>query len=334
MGGLEMDPPSPNKAPSPAEGQRSGDLKACSTRDGSLEGGLPWLEAGPQEALLLPPTGRLPSNAHSLPFALSLFSALQQSGPFWKGKRMGIPRIGDGAPGAKDRASHLQGEQPSISRAPAGNPRSHPPLTPGPQTPSALRNPLPQASQPPGASGSPAFPSYTFWELKDWVQWYRTRLSLGQWAGLAASGVSWASAGLAASLSSAEMGHQLQLVGVKLLGVAMTARNPRAERRRFRQRLALSRPASHGLAEPAPLLRSLPPLSVNVISHWASEGGSQGIPGGPSLRLPLARPWPVRDKPPVLSVASVEGCAEPERSGVCPPGGSWLASCLPMIPPL
>lgn len=30
---------------------------------------------------------------------------------------------------------------------------------------------------------------------------------------------------------------------------------------------ALSRPASHGLAEPAPLLLSLPPLSVNVITH-------------------------------------------------------------------
>lgn len=126
---------------------------------------------------------------------------------------------------------------------------------------------------------------------------------MGQWAGLAALGASWASAGLAASLSSAEMGHQLQLVGVKLLGVAMTAQNPRAERRRLRRRLALSRPASHGLAEPAPLLRSLPPLSVNVISHWASEGGSEGIPGGPSLLLPLARPWPVLDKPPVLSVA-------------------------------
>lgn len=65
--------------------------------------------------------------------------------------------------------------------------------------------------------------------------------------------------------------------------------------------VALSRLASHGLAEPAHLLCSLPPHSVNVITHWSSGGGGEGIPGAPSLLL-LALPWPMPDEPPVLSV--------------------------------
>lgn len=133
------------------------------------------------------------------------------------------------------------------SLARSSDPFNHLPLPPGILFP-----------KPPSASGFPAFSGCTFCELKDWVQWYRTRLSLGQWAGLAAWGASGASAGLAASLSSAEMGHQLQLVGVRLLGVAMTAQNQRKERRRLRQRrLSL---AQHHMASPSLPLSFSPSL--------------------------------------------------------------------------
>lgn len=170
--------------------------------------------------------------------------------------RMDIPRIGAGAPGAQDRASHLQGEQPGVSRPLAPNPRFHP--TVSRQVLRPLQLPGIPSPKPPSASGFPAFSGCTFCELKDWVQWYRTRLSLGQWAGLAAWGASGASAGLAASLSSAEMGHQLQLVGVRLLGVAMTARNQRKKRRRLRQRrLSL---AQHHMASPSLPLSFSPSL--------------------------------------------------------------------------
>lgn len=162
---------------------------------------------------------------------------------------------------------------------------------------------------------------------------------MGQWAWLAASGASGASAGFAASLSSAEMGHQLQLVGVRLLGVAMTARNPREESRRLRRR-RLSRPASHGLAEPAPLLRSLAP-SLPRECHYSpgSRGRGEGIPGAHSLLLPLARPWPVSEKPSVLGQArwkgarrrrKVDHAPEQLQSGQSPAEDSTIAStfCL------
>lgn len=222
--------------------------------------GLPGWRLDPRKcssSLPQPPLQQAAFPAVPIPFPLplSLFSILEQIWPFWEGNRMDIPRIGVGAPGAQDKASHLQGEQPSAAVLWPGNPRFHPPVLH--QVPRPL-NPSPQASEPPGASSSSACSGYTFWELKDWVQWYSTRLSLGQWAGLAAWGASGASAGLAASLSSAEMGHQLQLVGVRLLGVAMTA-GIRRRKEGSSGSTALSRSASHGLVEPAPLLSSLPP---------------------------------------------------------------------------
>lgn len=64
---------------------------------------------------------------------------------------------------------------------------------------------------------------FTFCELNDWVQWYRTSLSLDLKAGCVGSWFSSTSLDLPASFSSAEMGHQLQFVAVILLGVAMTA---------------------------------------------------------------------------------------------------------------
>lgn len=125
------------------------------------------LEAGPQEALLLPPRSSRPLQKAALPavpilfpLPLSLFSALQQTGSFWKGKRMDIPRIGAGALGARDRASHLQGEQPAVSRPLAPNPRFHP--TVSRQVLRPLKPPGIPSPKPPSASGFPAFSGRTF----------------------------------------------------------------------------------------------------------------------------------------------------------------------------
>lgn len=62
----------------------------------------------------------------------------------------------------------------------------------------------------------------TFWELKDCVQWYNTSLSLEN--GLGSIVGSWLSSPSVTlpSSSMAEMGHQLQLVGVTWLEDAMT----------------------------------------------------------------------------------------------------------------
>lgn len=89
----------------------------------------------------------------------------------------------------------------------------------------------------------------TFCELKDWVQWYKTSLSWDLRAGSVGSWFSSPSVDFPASFSSAEMGHQLQLVGVTLLGVAMTACEQRGEGRGA----SAASPASHGLPPAASL---------------------------------------------------------------------------------
>jgi hypothetical protein len=139
---------------------------------------------------------------------------------------------------------------------------------------------------------------------------------LGQWAGLDASGASGVSTGLAASLSSAEMGHQLQLVGVRLLGVAMTARDPRKEEGGG-SAAARWRPASHGLFEPAPLP---PPPPRDVITHWVQEEG-QGDPGALSSSSQLE----------VLPEGPREGRLQ--KPGPSPPERSQLVSHLPKTSP-
>lgn len=60
---------------------------------------------------------------------------------------MDIPRFGAGARGVQDRASPLQGEQPSASVLWPENPTFHPPALH--QVPRPL-NPSPLASKPPG----------------------------------------------------------------------------------------------------------------------------------------------------------------------------------------
>lgn len=171
----------------------------------------------------------------------------------------------------------------------------------------------PSWRSPPSFPSAPCAPS-TFCELKDWVQWYRTRLSLGQWAGLDASGASGASTGLAASLSSAEMGHQLQLVGVRLLGVAMTARD-RRRKEAARRRLA---GAQHHMASPSLPLFLLPLPAMSLLTGCRGRG--KGIPGlfpppppicGSSLRAP-----------------GKEGCRKPRRVDRAPQSThSWPVTC-------
>lgn len=76
---------------------------------------------------------------------------------------------------------------------------------------------------------SPLLSSRTFWEANDCVQWYRTSLSLLKGLGSAvgsshSSPSAAAAAAILPSSSMAEMGHQLQLVGVTWLEDAMTER--------------------------------------------------------------------------------------------------------------
>ena len=265
------------------------------------------LEAGPQEALLPLPAAAAPSNrppSQQCPFPSSCLCLSSQpsnrlglSGR--ERGRMAVPRMTDGAPGAQDEASPRRAAQrPPSSRTP------RPPGPPNPRVYPSVSEQIFRSLNPPGspppsllAAGRIGFPGSllaTFCELKDWVQWYRTRLSLGQWAWLAASCASGASAGFAASLSSAEMGHQLQLVGVRLLGVAMTARNPREESGRLRRRRRLSL-AQHHMASracPSPsLARSLPSPRMSLLTGRGGEG--RGDPGSslppPPLGPPLAR---------------------------------------------
>lgn len=222
---------------------------------GGYRGWTPGSASSPalQQQHLPPHQAVFPAVPILFPSPLSLFSALpppparapHPDRPAVSGRergRMDAPKIENCAPGAQAGpvASQVSspGRNPRVPRPPGPpDPRFPPPVFRCRQIPQALGLPSPSLPAT-GAGGSR--PGSTFCELKDWVQWYRTRLSLGQWAGLAASGASGASAGLAASLSSAEMGHQLQLVGVRLLGVAMTARNQRQERRRLRRGGSLS----------------------------------------------------------------------------------------------
>lgn len=337
--------PARGRPPCRAEGQRRCNLEHLSIRMAALREGLGrdqrgWrLDPGKRSSSLptaAAPSSRPPSQQFPFPSPCLCLSSQPSNRAGLSGRergRMDGPRIGDDAPVAQDRASHLLGDSLAspVLLAPE-TPDSTLQSSPGLRPPklSSIPSPKPPKHQAPPGPLLP--PGSTFCELKDWVQWYRTRLSLGQWAGLAASGAAGASTGLAASLSSAEMGHQLQLVGVRLLGVAMTARNQRQERRRLRRRL--SRRASHGLAEPAPLPRSRPPLSVNVITHWASGGGARGS----RELLPSSSPWPApgqSQKRHQSSLAgSVEGCKEPWASGPCAPNSSYLAGHLPKIPSL
>lgn len=169
----------------------------------------------------------------------------------------------------------------------------------------------PSRRSPPSLQSAPCAPS-TFCELKDWVQWYRTRLSLGQWAGLAASGASGASTGLAASLSSAEMGHQLQLVGVRLLGVAMTARD-RRRKEAARRRLA---GAQHHMASPSLPLSLLPLPAMSLLTGCRGRG--KGIP-----RL-FPPPLSCRSSP---RAPGSEGCWKQRRVGRAPRVLSWAVTC-------
>lgn len=72
---------------------------------------------------------------------------------------------------------------------------------------------------------------FTFWEVKDCVQWYKTSLSLLKGLGSAVGSSHSSPSVILPSSSMAEMGHQLQLVGVTWLEDAMTERFVRVEER-------------------------------------------------------------------------------------------------------
>lgn len=76
----------------------------------------------------------------------------------------------------------------------------------------------------------------TFCEAKDCVQWYKTSLSLLKGLGSAESSSHSSPSATLPSSSMAEMGHQLQLVGVTWLEDAMTERFVRVEERRGARR--------------------------------------------------------------------------------------------------
>lgn len=71
----------------------------------------------------------------------------------------------------------------------------------------------------------------TFWEVNDCVQWYRTSLSLLKGLGSDDGSSQSSPSVILPSSSRAEMGHQLQLVGVTWLEDAMTERFVRVEER-------------------------------------------------------------------------------------------------------
>lgn len=83
---------------------------------------------------------------------------------------------------------------------------------------------------PPPSSRSAVF--LTFWEVNDCVQWYKTSLSLLKGLGSAAGSSHSSPSVTFPSSSIAEMGHQLQLVGVTWLEDAMTERFACVQERR------------------------------------------------------------------------------------------------------
>lgn len=74
-------------------------------------------------------------------------------------------------------------------------------------------------------------PGLTFCEAKDCVQWYKTSLSLLKGLDSAVGSSHSSPSATLPSSSMAEMGHQLQLVGVTWLEDAMTERFVRVEER-------------------------------------------------------------------------------------------------------
>lgn len=131
---------------------------------------------------------------------------------------------------------------------------------------------------------------------------------------------------MAASLSSAEMGHQLQLVGVRLLGVAMTARTRREPGRRLR-RCGAARFAQHHMAS-----LSLPPPSPRMSLLTGPVGGGVGDPGSsfpaptrPHLLLRLAPhgPWPAAQGNPPVPPCQVSGKGSEDLQTI----PRWPATC-------
>lgn len=93
------------------------------------------------------PSNRPPSQQCPFPSPCLCLSSQPSNRPGLSGRergRMDVPRIGDGAPGAQDSASHLPGERPSILHPPGPRtPTSHPPAS------HQVLGPLPPPESPP-----------------------------------------------------------------------------------------------------------------------------------------------------------------------------------------
>lgn len=118
--------------------------------------------------------------------------------------------------------------------------------------------------------------------------------------------------------SSAEMGHQLQLVGVTLLGVAMTA----SERAGEARGASGASPASHGLlpAHHSRDTRAARPGAVGAGSAQPGDGVGMGMEMGMGLGLG-SQPGPARGGAPT------ETCTHRFSRGVSRGGSCLPAAC-------
>lgn len=188
--------------------------------------------------------------------------------------------------GTKELPGHTPLPSPALGTGPLLSPRVHP-SSPDKGMPWGLEVILPRES---GRAIIIFF--VTFCELKDWVQWYKTSLSWDLRAGSVGSWFSSPSVDFPASFSSAEMGHQLQLVGVTLLGVAMTA----CERagRGTRERAALAQHHMGSRQQHHSRGSSISPAGVGSAGRWApgvtgEDGGGSG--GGAGEVAARPRSW-------------------------------------------
>ena len=265
------------------------------------------------------PSNRPPSQQCPFPSPCLCLSSQLFNRPGLSGRergRMDVPRIRDGAPGAQDRASHLPGGQPSFPHPPGPKPPVLPSsLSPGLQTLKPSRIPSPK---PPGASvGFPCSLGLYLLRAERLGPVVQNQALLGPMGVAGRLGCFGGLHRLGRIALQRRDGPPAAVGGGQVIGGRHDS--PKSEGRKEAPAVAaLSRPASHGLAEPAPLLRSLPPFPVNVITHWASGGGARGIPGAPFLLLPLAHPWPVPEKPPVQGQARWKGTRSHREVGHAP----------------
>lgn len=236
------------------------------------------------------PSNRPPSQQCPFPSPCLCLSSQLFNRPGLSGRergRTGVPRIRDGAPGAQDRASHLPGGQPSF------------PHPPGPEAPDSTLQSLTRSSDPlspPGSppprllvhrSGSPAPSGLYLLRAEGLGPVVQNQALLGPMGVAGRFGCFGGLHRLGRIALQRRDGPPAAVGGGQVIGGRHDSPKSEGRKKEAPALAALSRPASHGLAEPAPLLRSLPPIPVNVITHWLGEGR-----GGSRELLSSSSPWP------------------------------------------